>query len=85
MRRVGSGFGFVVLVVVLAIVLLLTARAFKATMPAAAGALKPDEGTQEPLPAESASPRAVDADLRKIERQADRRAQEYQDALSTAN
>ncbi len=85
MSRRGSGFGLVVLVVVLAVVLLLAVRAWKSAMPAAAGALETSPAAEGPPPAETASPRTVDADLREVRRQADRRAEDYRETLSASD
>ena len=87
MRRQGAGFGFVILLVVLAVVLLLASRAWKSTMPVAGQAIKPSApaSAKDDAAAEASSPRTVNADLKKVKRQADRHADEVRDAVSEAD
>jgi hypothetical protein len=47
MKKGGGGFGFVLAIVVLLIVMLLSAKAWNAVMPTAAQALAPAPGTQK--------------------------------------
>ncbi len=86
MRRPGSGFGFVVLVVVLAVVLFLASRAFKSTLPAAQALKKPrtaasDAATTDTSQSgESIRPSRL-PDLRDVKQRTDSHASQVRDAL----
>jgi len=86
MARRGSGFGFVLLVVVLAVVLLLVARSWRSVAPTAvqvatpAGAVSVDAHGEEA--AAAAVRRGALPDLREMRQETGAHAQEVQDALA---
>ncbi|MBZ5639497.1 MAG: hypothetical protein LAO51_12190 [Acidobacteriia bacterium] len=88
MRRQGSGFGFVMLLVVLAVVLYLASRAFKSTLPAAAALAKPSPAGQEatgsdpPQAGDSVRPSRL-PDLKDVKRTTDAHAKQVRDAVET--
>jgi hypothetical protein len=89
MRRQSSGFGFVVLLVVLAVVLFLATRAFKSTLPAAETLVKPTpsaDGAAGSAAAqgggESIRPSRL-PDLKDVKRSTDAHAAQVKDALAT--
>ncbi|HKQ61730.1 MAG TPA: hypothetical protein VJS92_10585 [Candidatus Polarisedimenticolaceae bacterium] len=90
MRRQGGGFGFVILLVVLAAVLLLVGRAWRAMGPTALEVqtvreLKPDapaDSGQRPQPPSPAVPAGKLPDLRETRQQTSAHSKQYQDALS---
>jgi predicted lipid-binding transport protein (Tim44 family) len=88
MRRQGSGFGFVVLLVVLVVVLFLASRAFKSTLPAATALAKPSPADQEAQ--ESAASQGGEAirpsrmpDLKDVKRTTDAHAKQVREAVET--
>ncbi len=86
MRRQGSGFGLVMLVVVLAVVLYLAMRAFKSTLPAAQALAKPSTpasdaaSTDAPASGESVRPSRL-PDLRDVKQRTDAHAAQVKDAV----
>ena len=95
MRKQGSGFGFVVLVVVLGVVLLLASRALRATLPAAQALAKPAVSsgeTQDPTtPADGTTQQAGESvrpagrlpDLRELKKETDTHAAQVKSALDS--
>ena len=86
MRRQGSGFGFVMLLVVVAVVLFLASRALRSTLPAATALAKPSptgEQVAEPTAAgngESIRPGRM-PDLKDVKQETDAHAAEVRDAV----
>ncbi len=90
MRRQGSGFGLVMLVVVLAVVLFLATRAFRSTLPAAralatpsgeaAGATAGATPTDAPPGDQSVRPSRL-PDLRDVKKGTDTHAAQVRDAV----
>ncbi len=86
MRRQGSGFGFVVLLVVLVVVLFLATRAFKSTLPAASSLAKPPSETGDPAAkgtssgGESVRPSRL-PDLKDVKQRTDAHAAQVRDAV----
>jgi hypothetical protein len=86
MRRQGSGFGFVVLLVVVAIVLFLATRLFKSALPAAGVVLKPSPASEDAKDAKTqqggeAAPSNRIPNLRDAKRNTDAHAAQVKDAL----
>ena len=88
MRRQGSGFGLVMLVVVLAVVLLLATRALKSTLPAAQALAKPSDAASDPAATgtsssgESIRPSRL-PDLKDLKQRTDAHAAQVKDAVET--
>ncbi len=89
MRRHERGFGFIILLVALAAVLLFVARAWRSVAPVAAQTVKPGAPAEEAAaPAASApegtAPPGRIPDLREAKRNTDAHASQVQDALKAS-
>jgi predicted lipid-binding transport protein (Tim44 family) len=88
MRRQGSGFGLVMLVVVLAVVLFLATRAFKSTLPTAQALGKPSSAADDAAATgTSSSGEAIRPsrlpDLKDLKQRTDAHAAQVRDAVES--
>jgi len=84
MRKQGGGFGFFVLLIVLAVVLLLATHAWKTVMPVAAQAVKPGSSASVPDHGQKGAGEAIRSgnlpDLKKMGQNTDDHIQQVKDA-----
>lgn len=83
MKKSGGGLGFVILIVALVIVLLLSARAWNAILPAAAQAVRPGAAGTVPDHGQSGAGEAIRSgtlpDLKQMNRNTDQHIQQMKD------